>query len=108
MVTASDLAATRYFHFTRAGRELFWNEWDGVYVVFQPSSAETHVFNETTIQVLRCLNERSLSIGEIKEQAETALGIGDTELPTADFEFATMRLEELGLIERQDPDRRQQ
>ncbi len=81
-------------------RELIWQEWDGIYIVYQPSSAETHVFNESTALILRCLEHGPLSTDEVKERTEVALGANPGELAADDFAFATMRLEELGLIER--------
>jgi PqqD family protein of HPr-rel-A system len=82
--------------------ELIWHEWDGIYIVYQPSSAETHVFNETTASILKCLEKGSLSKEAVSLQTEAALGVGAGELVADDFAFATMRLEELGLIERLD------
>ncbi len=70
-----------------------------MYIVFQASSAETHVFNETTALILKCLERGSRSIEELKDWTEAALAVGQGELASDDFSFATMRLEELGLIE---------
>ena len=83
---------------TSAGRELDWQEWDEVYIVFQPSSAETHVFNETTAAILRCLGNGALSADAVKARTEAALGVDSGELVADDFAFVTTRLEELGLI----------
>ncbi len=82
-----------------AHRELIWREWDDVSVVYQLSSAETHVFNETTVLILKCLEHGPLSPEEAKAKTEGALGVGPGELATDDFAFATFRLEELGLID---------
>lgn len=79
-----------------------WQALDDVYIVYQPSSAETHVLNETTASILRCLESRVLSTDALKKWTEAALGIDVGELAADDFAFATMRLEELGLIERLD------
>ena len=84
---------------TFAGKRLQWQEWDEFYIVYQPSSAETHVFNETTALILKCLNEMPLLVDALKERTEASLGVGQGELVADDFAFATMRLEELGLIE---------
>jgi PqqD family protein of HPr-rel-A system len=86
---------------TSAGRELDWQEWDEVYIVFQPTSAETHVFNETTAAILRCLDSGggALSTDALKARTEAALGVDSAELVADDFAFATTRLEELGLID---------
>ena len=82
-----------------AGNGLVWQEWDDLYIVYQPSSAETHVFNETTATILRSLGYGPLSADEVKVQTEAALGVGPGELAKEDFAFATSRLEELGLID---------
>ena len=87
------------FILSHAGNSLQWQEWDDVYIVFQPSSAETHVFNETTALILKCLEQGSRSIEAVKDWTEAALEVGRGDLAEEDFAFATMRLEELGLIE---------
>jgi PqqD family protein of HPr-rel-A system len=78
---------------------LKWQGWDDIYIVYQPSSAETHVFNQTTALILKSLENGPLSVKAIIDQATTALGAVPGELVDDDFEFAAMRLEELGLID---------
>jgi PqqD family protein of HPr-rel-A system len=78
---------------------LVWQDWDDVYLVFQPSSAETHVFNDTTTLILKCLEQGQLSTEGVKNWTEAALGVGPGELAADDFAFAVGRLEELGLIQ---------
>lgn len=85
-----------------AGRGLVWQPWDDVHLVYQPSSAETHVFNDTTALILKCLEQGPLSTPVVKDRTEAALGVGQGELAADDFAFAVGRLEELGLIERFD------
>ena len=85
-----------------AGRGLVWQDWDDVYLVYQPSSAETHVFNETTALILKCLEQGPLPAERVKQWTEAALGVDQGELAADDFAFAVARLEELGLIERFD------
>ena len=87
------------FTYKLAGCSLQSQEWDHFIIVYQPSSGETHVFNETTALILRCLEGGPLSGEQLKKRTEVALGAGQGELVTDDFAFATMRLEELGLIE---------
>lgn len=82
-----------------AGRGLVWQDWDDVYLVYQPSSAETHVFNETTALILKCLEHGPQSVEEVKDWTERALGLTQDELAAGDVAFAVGRLEELGLIE---------
>lgn len=99
MSLARSPAGTPRLICTLEARALEWQEWDDIYIVYQPSSAETHVFNETTALILRCLQQGPLSRESVKVRTEAALGVGQGELATDDFAFATQRLEELGLIE---------
>ena len=82
-----------------ASSPLHQQKWDDLYIVYQPSSAETHVFNETTALILKSLEHGPLSMDRVKEWTEDALGIGPEGLADEDFAFAVQRLEELGLIE---------
>ena len=84
---------------TSASRGLVWQDWDDVYLVYQPLSAETHVFNDTTALILKCLEHGQLSTEGVKNWTEAALGVGQGELAADDFAFAVGRLEELGLIQ---------
>ena len=85
---------------TSASRGLVWQDWDDVYLVFQPSTAETHVFNDTTALILKCLEHGELSTEGVKNWTEAALGVDQGDVAADDFAFAVGRLEELGLIER--------
>ncbi|WP_300454038.1 HPr-rel-A system PqqD family peptide chaperone [Accumulibacter sp.] len=87
---------------TRAGHELSWQKWDDVFIVYQPSSAETHVFNETTALILRGLEQSAKSLDELREFTASELGIATEDLDADDLAFAMARIEELGLIERLD------
>lgn len=82
-----------------AGQRLVWQEWDDVYLVYQTASAETHVFNQTTVVILSVLNQGPLPAEKVKELTEEALGIPQGDLGNDDFAFAVGRLDELGLIE---------
>ena len=85
---------------TPAAQDLIWKEWDDVFIIYQPSSAETHVFNVTTALILRTLEQGSLGDYEVRERIEQALGVNPGDLATAELSFAIGRLEELGLVER--------
>jgi len=92
-------AEARHLILTSASLRLAWKSWDDVYIVYQSSSAETHVFNETTALILRRLQQGSIAMEALRNWTEAALGIDQGELGAEDFEFAVGRLEELGLIE---------
>ncbi|HPT49567.1 MAG TPA: HPr-rel-A system PqqD family peptide chaperone [Accumulibacter sp.] len=82
-----------------AGTRLIWQKCDELYFVYQPSSTETHVFNETSATIIACLKTEPLSMVSLRERTETALGLSIGELETEEFTFAVVRLEELGLID---------
>ena len=86
----------------KAARELVWQAWNDAYVVYQPSSAETHVFNGTTALILESLEQGPQSIESVKDRVQEALGVAQNVLTANDFAFAVGRLEELGLVERFD------
>lgn len=72
---------------------------DDLYFVYQPASAETHVFNEVTFLILECLANGPRSFEDIKVRTEELLGVRVGEIGAGDFSFAMGRLEELGIIE---------
>lgn len=76
-----------------------WENWEDMYIVYQPASSETHVFNQCTAIILDCLEKGLLSSDKLKRRTEIALGVGEGMLSYDDFSFAMMRLDELGLIE---------
>ena len=84
---------------TPAAGSLRWQEWDDVYLVYQASSAETHVFNDTTALILRCLEQGPQSLEAVRGWTEAALGVGQGQLAADHFAFAIGRLEELGLVD---------
>ena len=98
MLTASALEKAQYLICTPAGFALRWQKWDEVYLVYQASSAETHVFNDTTALILRCLEAGPRSAEESRSGPKPP-SASPGELGADDFAFATQRLEELGLIE---------
>ncbi len=99
MLTVGTSEAVAHLICTPAARGLLWHQWDDIFITYQPTSAETHVFNETTALILKCLAMGPLEAKAIKYQTESALGLGEGELDANGFEFAIVRLEELGLIE---------
>ncbi len=85
-----------------AAEGLLWQDWGDEYIVYQISSAETHVFNETTALILERLKQGPASLEEIGEWIVTDLGIEGYELSIADLVSAAGRLDELGLIDCRD------
>lgn len=87
------------FVLTPSSRELVWQDWGDVYIVFQPSSTETHVFNDITATVLQSMVIGALTMDDIKNYTAHALNFEHDELPIEDLSFALGRLDELGLVE---------
>jgi len=89
---------------TPQARELVWVEWEDAYSVYQPSSAETHIFNETTRLIIEALEESPMTLEQTAGRIVKTIGVEKDELVFGDLRFAAARLEELGLIEWQDRD----
>lgn len=98
MSAPTPLHATRLV-ITQAGRGLTWQNFDDVFIVYQTSSAETHVFNETTALILRLVVGEARSIENLRHATEVALGLDEDQLAADDLALAVGRLEELGLID---------
>ena len=90
---------SRIITLTATGWELVWHEWDDVYIVYQPASSETHIFNDTTAAVLQSLENGALTMAVVADLTAQALDIEREKLLNGDLSFALGRLEELGLIE---------
>jgi PqqD family protein of HPr-rel-A system len=90
------------FALTPAGRSLLWQSWGDDHLIYQPSSTETHVFNETTACALRRLTAGAATLDEVAEWSADAMGIERNLISAKDFEFVMARLEELGLIDAAD------
>lgn len=84
---------------TPAAAELAWVDWGDAYAVYQPSSAETHVFNETTALILASLRRGPLSQEDVTDRVAEALGVEREELVSGDVRLALQRLEALGLVD---------
>lgn len=91
-------ASPRQWLLTPAGRGLLWQNWEDAYIVYQPSSTETHVFNETTALILESLEQGPLPMERVKDWILEALGMAEG-VVNDDLLFAVGRLEALGLID---------
>lgn len=87
---------------TPAAGELVWVEWEDGYAVYQPSSTETHVFNEMTALIFEALESGPLSPEAVRDWVVAALGLERGGLDGGDLLLAVGRLEELGLVSRRD------
>lgn len=90
--------ATKFIFMTAEGKGLVWQQWDEFYIVYQPSSTETHVLNETSALILISLEKIPLSSNGVMAWILENFGFENDELVQEDFDFAISRLVELGLI----------
>jgi len=84
---------------TAEAKELVWVEWEDAYSVYQPSSAETHFFNETTGLLLDSLKQGPLTLEAVADYIAESMNLEINESIFSDLEFAASRLEELGLVD---------
>jgi PqqD family protein of HPr-rel-A system len=84
---------------TGAGRSLAWQTWDGVHLVYQAASAETHVFNATTAGILHCLELGPTTLQQIAICLSDTMEVADGGLEPVDLEEVAERLIELGLVD---------
>lgn len=87
------------FGLTKAGRELIWRRWNDTYIVYQRTSGETHAFNETTAEILRCLQGGPSTLKDLVARIAASLDIDPTDLSSTDFQRLLNRLEHLGMAE---------
>ena len=83
----------------KSGCKILWQDWEDSYIVYQPSSGETHVFNETTALILKRLESGPASLEEIREWAAESLDIEISEIAEDGLSSVAGRLDELGLVD---------
>lgn len=89
---------SRQWRLNRACR-LHWRHWDEDYILFNAASGQTHVVNELGADVLRLLEKKSASAGELLEGLAASYGLApDSEL-AAGVRRLLVDLDQLGLIE---------
>jgi PqqD family protein of HPr-rel-A system len=101
MITHLDAPGSdgRYLTLTPSGKSLIWQDWGDLFIVYQPSSTETHLFNDTTAAVVQSLEKSPLSSAELFSAVSSTLMCTGDALSESDLSFVTDRLEELGLID---------
>lgn len=82
-----------------AASGLLWQYWDGDYIVYQISSGETHLFNETTALMLERLGQGPASLADVRQWIVETLSITEGGLSIHQLAAAAGRLDELGLVE---------
>lgn len=85
---------------TPAGRDTVWRHWDDIYVIYQRASGETHAFNETTAEILRCLAGGAMDLRGLIERVAAVFETDPDGFSEPDFQAVTERLVHLGLVER--------
>ncbi len=76
---------------------LLIKHWEGEYFIFNPLSGDTHLLNETTMFILKSLNEQSMTIDEFIQTFSTdeqTINEMKQHLP-----FIIQNIAQMGLIE---------
>ena len=73
--------------------------WGDIYLIYQRASGETHAFNETTAEILRCLATGVLDLRELIERVAAGFETDPEVLSERDFATVTERLVHLGMVE---------
>jgi PqqD family protein of HPr-rel-A system len=82
------------------GERLRWRCWGGDYVVFNPSSGQTHLLDVVTGRILTELTAGSRNLLEMRSDVARFLEVADDERLGSTITDILIRLEEAGLIER--------
>jgi PqqD family protein of HPr-rel-A system len=81
---------------------LGWRCWGGDYVVFNPSSGQTHLLDVVTGRIVTELTDGSRDLLEIRSRIAKFLEVPDDDRLASTVANILIRLEEVGLIERMD------
>jgi PqqD family protein of HPr-rel-A system len=95
-------ATTSIYRLTSSGWDLVQESWGDLHGVYQRTSGETHVFNETTVAALKSLQDGAVSLNEMVRLVAHTMGVNQEDLASEDFRAVAARLDELGLVERLD------
>ena len=90
------------FCLTDSGRGLLWQKWEDAFVLFQPSSAETHFINEISAFILERLEQEPVGLETLGKLIDMEFELVGEKIIPETLDFWINRLEELGLIERVD------
>ena len=93
----TELGGPRYI----ANREaVIWRAWDAdECVVYHRLSGETHLLNAVTASVLRALEQRAMSVGELFDAIAVEFGSDDPEAYRTSLAQLLTHLDDLGLIQ---------
>ena len=90
------------FCLTHSGHGLLWQKWDDAFVLFQPSSAETHFINEISAFILERLAQEPVGLETLGKLIDMEFEQVGENIILETLDFWINRLEELGLIDRVD------
>lgn len=84
----------------RRSADICWRDWDGLGVVYDDSSGDTHLVDALAIEFLEMLAGQQLSVGQLVDQLADALPEQmDAATATAFFDRQLHTLRDLGLVE---------
>ena len=83
-----------------SGGELCWESWDDQHAVFDSLSGETHLLHDLTARILRNLDERGNTPGELAGAICLELGEPCDAVFGEDIARLMQQLESVGLVEK--------
>lgn len=84
----------------RVGTEskLLWRRWDDEYVVFNPSSGDTHVLNHVAAEALKRLERSPADAGDLAQHVGLTVKLDPDDL-LEHMEGLVRQFDELGLVQ---------
>ncbi|MFG6412443.1 HPr-rel-A system PqqD family peptide chaperone [Roseateles sp. DC23W] len=84
----------------RRRADICWRDWDGLGVVYDDSSGDTHLVDALAIEFLEMLARQQLCVAQLVDQLADALPEQmDVATATAFFDRQLHALQDLGLVE---------
>ncbi len=78
---------------------LLWRQWDDEYVVFNPSSGDTHVLNLVAAQALKFLERAEADATDLAEHVGATLNLNADDGLLQHMDQLIDQFDELGLVE---------
>ena len=81
------------------GRPLAWRSFGDEYVVYNPSTGETHLLDLFAGEILKLVEQEPGSVNDLVQRVVVALDVGETADLASTVRELIARFDQLGLIE---------
>ena len=83
-----------------SGYTLHWHSWGDEHIVYNTGSGDTHLFNDFAVLILRTLQDKSATLGELSQLCATSFNLDEDEELHEQLNELLVELDRLGMIER--------